>query len=231
VASSVVRAARPQCARVEPCVAACDAIGLKSSQLEAHASKCARETGVDPIITIAPVMIDLDESSDVARLIVAAALKRDPGPMVIAPIDSLHVYVGEDVVVKVIDTTRRSRLEREVSLAPHLPVGLMPALLASGIYRLGARDIRYACYRRMPGRSPGMGMPGVDATTARLLAEQAVRRLEELHHWIPSKAAAETLNEPLDHGGFVSQVALIATIERLTALDREQTILASSSED
>jgi hypothetical protein len=138
--------------------------------------------------------------------------------------DSHHVYVGYDVVVKLIDADRHSRLDREISLAPRLPVGLTPPLLASGIYRLGAREVRYACYERAPGRSPGMGMLGVDATTAHLLAEQAVRRLEALHHWIPSGATAQTLHEPLDHGGFVSRSALIVTIERLIDLDRERTI-------
>jgi hypothetical protein len=169
-------------------------------------------------------MIELRESPDTARVIAAAALGRDPGPMAIAPSDSHHVFVGEDVVVKVIDAARHSRLEREIVLSPHLPVGLMPPLLASGLYRLDSRDVRYACYERAPGSAPGMGMPNADAATARLLSEQAVRRLRELHRWTPVGAAAQTLNESLDHGGFVSRTALLAKLERLAALNRDATI-------
>jgi hypothetical protein len=169
-------------------------------------------------------MIDLRESPDVARAIVASALGRDPGPMAIAPSDSHHVFVGEDVVVKVIDAERHSRLEREVALAPHLPVGLMPPLLASGLSRVDSGEVRYACYERALGSSPGMGMPNVDAATARLLSEQAVRRLKKLHRWTPSGVAVQTLSEPLDHGGFVSRTALVAKVESLATLNRDATI-------
>jgi hypothetical protein len=102
--------------------------------------------------------------------------------MVNAPGDSHHVYIGADVVVKIIDTERHSRLEREVVLAPYLPAGLMPPLLASELYPLDSSDVRYACYERAPGSAPGMGMPDAEPVTARLLAEQAVHRLDELHH-------------------------------------------------
>ena len=64
-------------------------------------------------------------------------------------------------------------------------------------------------------------MPGVDGVTARLLAEDAVQRLEGLHSWIPAGHAEQTLREPLDHGGFVSQAALFAEVENLAALDRD----------
>jgi hypothetical protein len=168
--------------------------------------------------------IELRESPDDARVIVAAALGRDPGPMVITPSDSHHVFVGEDVVVKVIDAERHARLQREIALAPHLPVGLTPPLLASGLYRLGSRDVRYACYERALGSSPGMGMPNVDAATARYLSEQAVRRLTQLHRWTPSGAAAQILNESLDHGGFVSRSALLTKVESLAGLDHDATI-------
>jgi hypothetical protein len=103
-----------------------------------------------------------------------------------------------------------ARLDREIALAPHLPAGLTAPLLGSGIYRLGTREVRYACYARVPGTAPGMGMPGVDGVTARLLADEAVQRLDGLHSWIPMGHAGQTLREPLDHGGFVGQAALLA---------------------
>jgi aminoglycoside phosphotransferase (APT) family kinase protein len=137
---------------------------------------------------------------------------------------SHHVYVSPDVVVKIIDATGHSRLSREVALAPHLPAGITAPLLGSGFCRLGTREFRYACYVRVPGAAPGMGMPGVDGVTARLLAEEAVRRLEALHGWVPVGQAGPTLREPLDHGGFVSQAALFAEIENLAALDRDATV-------
>jgi hypothetical protein len=65
-----------------------------------------------------------------AREIAAAVLGRDPGPMAAADSDSHHVFVGRDVVVKVIDAARHSRLDREIALAPHLPAGLTAPLLA-----------------------------------------------------------------------------------------------------
>src|SRR5580692_3097483 len=123
--------------------------------------------------------------SDAARAIVAEALGRDPGPMTAGESISHHVYVGPDVVVKIIDADGHSRLDREIALAPHLPAGLTARLLGSGLYQLGTREVRYACYDRVPGTAPGMGMPGVDRVTARLLAEEAVRRLGRLHSWTP----------------------------------------------
>jgi aminoglycoside phosphotransferase (APT) family kinase protein len=137
---------------------------------------------------------------------------------------SHHVYVGSDVVVKIIDAARHPRLDREITLAPHLPAGLTAPLLGSGLHRLGSRDVRYACYTRVPGAAPGMDMPGVDGVTARLLAQQAVQRLGQLHRWIPAGQAEQTLSEPLDHGGFVSQAALLSEIENLAALNRNGTI-------
>ncbi len=102
-----------------------------------------------------------------------------------------------------------------MALAPFLPSGLTAPLLASGDYRLGIRDVRYACYSRMPGASPGMGLPGVDNVTARILAESALRHLEGMHSWIPTGHAEQTLSEPLDHGGFTGQAALFVELERL----------------
>ena len=159
--------------------------------------------------------------SDAARAIAAAALGRDPGPMTAAESISHHVYVGPDVVVKIIDADGHRRLDREIALASPLPVGLTAPLLGSGLCRLGTREVRYACYDRVPGRAPGLGMPGVDSVTARLLAEEAVRRLGWLHSWTPAGRAEQTLGEPLDHGGFIGRAALLAEIENLAATDRD----------
>src|ERR1700739_4765310 len=113
------------------------------------------------------------------------------------------------------------------ALAPHpplpprpraaAPARVTPPLLGSGLYRLGTGEFRYACYPRVPETAPGMGMPGVDGVTARLLAEEGVERLPALHSWMPAGHAGQTLRQPLDHGGFVSQAALVAEIESLAA--------------
>lgn len=166
-------------------------------------------------------MTDLRQAHDAARAIAVAAMGRDSGPMTTAESSSHHVYVGSHIVVKIIDVAGHSRLGREIALAPHLPAGLTAPLLDSGLYRVGTRDVRYACYVRVSGTAPGMGMPGVDDVTARLLAEEAVQRLDRLHSWIPAGHAEQTLREPLDHGGFVSQAALFAEIENLAALGRD----------
>jgi aminoglycoside phosphotransferase (APT) family kinase protein len=160
-------------------------------------------------------------ASDAAQAIAAAALGHDPGTMVLAESDSHSVFVSPDVVVKMIDAGRHTRLEREIALAPCLPAGVTAPLLGSGICQLGTQQLRYACYARVPGTAPGMGMPGVDSVTARLLAQQAVQRLGLLHAWIPPSPAEETLSESLDHGGFVSQAALFAEAESLAAADRD----------
>jgi len=156
-----------------------------------------------------------------ARDIATAVLGRDPGPMTAADSDSHHVYVGPDVVVKVIDAARHSRLDREIALAPHLPAGLTAPLLASGLWQQGTPEVRYACYARARGTTPGMGLPGVDGATARLLAEQVVQRLGELHRWVPAGQAGQTLREPLDHGGFVGRAALLAEIDALAVVNRD----------
>jgi hypothetical protein len=164
---------------------------------------------------------DLRQAHDVARAIAVAALGRDPGVMTAAESISHYAYVGADIVVKIIDAGRHTRLDREIALAPQLPAGLTAPLLASGLYRSGPSDVRYACYTRMPGTVPGMGMPGVDATVARLLASEAVQRLQELHSWAPTGQANATLRETLDHGGFVTQAALLAEVEKLAAANRD----------
>jgi aminoglycoside phosphotransferase (APT) family kinase protein len=165
--------------------------------------------------------MDDQQALGVARAIALATLGRDPGPMATAESLSHRVYVSPDIVVKIIDAARHSRLDREIALSPHLPAGLTAPLLDSGRYQLGTLAVRYACYARVPGETPGMGMPGVDGVTARLLAEDAVQRLEGLHSWTPAGQAEQTLEEPLDHGGFVSQAALFAELEHLAAVDRD----------
>ncbi|MGH8793536.1 MAG: phosphotransferase family protein [Stackebrandtia sp.] len=169
-------------------------------------------------------MTDLRQAHNAARAIAAAALGRDPGPMVAAESSSHCVYVGSDVVVKIIDAAGHSRLNREIALAPHLPAGLTAPLLDSGLHQLGTRDVRYACYARAPGAVPGMGMPGVDGVTARLLAQEAVHRLDVLHSWMPAGHVEQTLREPLDHGGFVSRAVLFAEVDNLAAVDRHGTV-------
>lgn len=158
--------------------------------------------------------------ADVARTVAAAALGRDPGPL--AAVDSLshHVFLGTDVVVKVIDADRHTRLGREIALAPHLPAALTAPLLASGVHGSGPRAVRYACYGRVPGKAPGMGLPGVDAATARRWAGQAVERLGRLHAWTPPPSVHTVLRQVPDHGGFTGRAALRADLDRLAALDR-----------
>jgi hypothetical protein len=168
--------------------------------------------------------IDMRQAPHVARAIAVAVLGRDPGPLATAESISHRVYVGSDIVVKVIDAAGHSRLDREIALAACLPAGLTAPLLDSGLYRLDGREVRYACYARVPGAAPGMGLPGVDAGTARSLAEQAVQRLDALHNWAPTGHAARILQEPLDHGGFVSQAALFAEIDSLAAADRDAVV-------
>jgi hypothetical protein len=152
----------------------------------------------------------------IEQQIARATLGRDPGPMTAVTSLSHEVHVGSDIVVKIIDAGGHSRLDREITLAAVLPPGLTAPLLGSGHWSGHGREIRYACYARMPGTAPGMGLPGADAATARSLAAQALRRLSLLHGWSPPDPAARTLREPLDHGGFVSQAALFADIEALT---------------
>jgi len=144
--------------------------------------------------------------------------------MTTAPSGSHHVYVGSDVAVKIIDAAGHSRLDREIALVPCLPAGLSAPLLSSGRCRVGTQEVRYACYVRVPGTAPGMGLPGVDAATSRLLAEEAVQRLRGLHRWMPAGNAEQTLRDPPDDGGFVSQAALCAGVENLAALDRDGTV-------
>ncbi|WP_439661943.1 phosphotransferase [Lentzea sp. HUAS TT2] len=146
-----------------------------------------------------------------ARMIAAEALGRDPGPL--TPVDSRshHVHAGADIIVKLIPANDHNRLNREIALAEHLPPNLTPPLLASG----QLNDIRYACYTRAPGTTPGMGLPNLDERTALVLAQQAIQRLNTLHAWTPPEPARQVLSEVLDHGGFTGRQALTARTENL----------------
>jgi hypothetical protein len=59
------------------------------------------------------------------------------------------------------------------------------------------------------------------AARQRALPAGDARRLDGLHRWKPAGHAEQRLREPLDHGGFVSQAALLAEVEDLAALDRD----------
>jgi aminoglycoside phosphotransferase (APT) family kinase protein len=148
-------------------------------------------------------------SPDTARTIAATVLGHDPGTLTVAESASHHVFLGADVVVKLIDATGHSRLDREIALAPHLPTGLTAPLLAGGLHE----GVRYACYARAAGTAPGLGLPGVDAATALTLAEQAVERLRSLHTWTPAVDAARTLADVTDDGGFTGRAALVADVK------------------
>lgn len=141
------------------------------------------------------------------RTIAAAALGRDPGPLIKARSLSNLVFLGSDVVVKLCD--RHTRLSREATLTRHLPAGVAAPLLASGVHD----NVDYACYARMPGTSPSM--EAIDARTARGLAGQAIQRLEQLHDWTPPAEVVPTLSETLDHGGFTTREAFEQEIDRV----------------
>jgi hypothetical protein len=167
---------------------------------------------------------DLRRARDAAHTIAATTLGRDPGPMATAASMSHYVYIGADVVVKLVDVGGHDRLELEIALAPHLPSGLGAPLLSSGRRCLDSCDVRYACFTRMPGASPGVGLPDVNAATARRWAEQAVRRLDDLHTWMPTGAAKQALKESPVHEGFTGRAALITEIDGILAADRDTAI-------
>ncbi|WP_433701564.1 phosphotransferase family protein [Nocardiopsis sp. CA-288880] len=165
-------------------------------------------------------------AAEAARALAAGALGRDPGPMTAAGSASHEVFVGSDLVVKVIDAAGHNRLDRETALVPHLPAGLTASLVGSGLSRVGDRTVRYACYTRVPGTAPGIGMPGTDTATARSLAEQAVARLDRLHRWSPPERAAGVLADPPGDGGFTGRAALLDGVERLADADRDGAVAA-----
>jgi hypothetical protein len=153
-----------------------------------------------------------------AREIATAALGDDPGPLELVHSVSHRVFVGRDVVVKLTD--RHTRLDREVALSPQLPDGITAPLLASG----RQDSVRYACYERVPGTSPGIHLPHADAATARTLAIQAVERLDRLHTWAPGPGAAAILRQPFTQGGFTSREALRTEIDRLRTADHDSLV-------
>lgn len=159
----------------------------------------------------------------VAREIVEAALGGDPGPLRRASsISPNQVFVGEDVVVKVIHADGHRGVSREIALVPMLPAGITAPLLASGEHE----GLRYACFARMPGASPGLHLPHTDAATARRLASQAVERLERLHTWRPDADSKATLTEELHHGGFTGRERFREDLERLRHADRDGVVPA-----
>ncbi|MGI5504363.1 phosphotransferase family protein [Lentzea sp. CA-135723] len=146
-----------------------------------------------------------------ARTIAKAALGRDPGPLERTSSQSHQVYVGADVVVKLIAADGHTRLDREIALASHLPPGLTAPLLAGGQHG----DVRYACYRRLPGSAPGMGLPDLDEPAALALARQGIDKLTALHAWTPPAEAREVLANVSGHGGYTGKDAFEDRIENL----------------
>ena len=67
---------------------------------------------------------DLSRARDAAHAIAAATLGHEPGPMATAASMSHYVYIGADVVVKLVDVDGHQRLELEIALASHLPPAL-----------------------------------------------------------------------------------------------------------
>ncbi len=160
----------------------------------------------------------------VARSIAGATLGADPGRMDPVESASHQVFVGSTVVVKIIDATEHTRIDREVAVALDLPVGLSAPVLAHGRYPTGGGDVRYACLARVPGTSPGMGLAGVDRATASRWAHQAVQQLQRLHEWTPAGPTAAILGQTLDHGGFLNRSQLLEEIETVRELDCNQVV-------
>jgi hypothetical protein len=97
-------------------------------------------------------------------------------------------------------------------------------LLSCGRHSLDTCEVRYACFARMPGAPPGVGLPDADAATVCRWADQAVSRLNDLHAWTPPAAPARALRQSPVHEGFTGRVALLAEIEGLLAADRDRVI-------
>ena len=164
------------------------------------------------------------DAEAIARNVATELLGKDPGSFTLAPSSSHHVYVSAEVVVKLIGSDDHSRLDREVALLPHLPVRLAAELLGSGSRASDSGNVRYACYRRVLGEAPGIGLPGVDEPTTLNWAAQAVGWLDDLHRWTPAEHVERTLREPLDHGGFVTREQLIADVGRVVGEDRTRLV-------
>ncbi|HKD97256.1 MAG TPA: phosphotransferase [Micromonosporaceae bacterium] len=160
---------------------------------------------------------DLDRGREAAHAIAADVLGHDPGPLTAAASLSQYVYLGADVVVKLAHAAAHDRLDRETTLASHLPPGLGAPLLASGRRQVGRGEVRYGLFTRVPGASPGVGLPDLDAGAAQHLIEQAVARLTELHAWTPAGVAERTLRESPVFEGFNGRDALLAEADRIAA--------------
>ena len=164
---------------------------------------------------------DLERGRTAARLIAASVTGRASGPMAIAASMSHYVYLGADIVVKLVNSAGHTRMDREIALAPLLPTGLGAPLLAHGRSQTDVCDVRYACFARMPGTPGRPGLPDVDAATAHRWAEQAIGRLTDLHSWTPSAVAETALRAFPPHEGFVSRTKLMADIECIRTADRD----------
>src|SRR5580693_3330842 len=144
-----------------------------------------------------------------------------------APVNPSAPTVAAVIVRRVVPlapvavSVRRSRaasLRTRPTLMPRMPsASTIPKIVAASM--ICASDGTLLRVSTLIPDAPAASCWAVVITTARLLAEQAVRRLGELHAWTPAADAEPTLREPLDHGGFVTQAALRADIERLAALD------------
>ena len=108
-------------------------------------------------------MIDLRQANEAAEAIASRVLRRASGPMIRKESSSHHVYAGAEVVIKLIAAADHRRLDREIVLACDLLVGLSSVLLDSGSFSLESGTVRYACYQRVDGEAPGIGMTGVDS--------------------------------------------------------------------
>ncbi|WP_027341122.1 phosphotransferase family protein [Hamadaea tsunoensis] len=182
---------------------------------------------------------DLDRARDAAHHIAAEVLGRDPGPLTTADSMSHYVFLGAGIAVKLIGAHIHDRLDLEVTLAPRLPAGLGAPLIAAGRTEFAGTEIRYAVFTRMPGVRAGVGLPGADDATARRWAEQAVRRLHDLHRWTPDGEVEQALRKSPVHEGFVGRAALLEQIERIDRaavvsrwlVDRLRAIAASAPSD
>ncbi len=164
-------------------------------------------------------MLSDHDALTAARAVVTSALGRDPGPLNRAASKSHHVFIGTHVVVKLIEVAEHDRLDREIAIGLDLPAGLSASLLANGVLATEVGEVRYACLARLPGVTPGRGLPGVDRATALRWAGEALEQLQRLHGWTPNDVTAGILRQPLDHGGFVGRSALGQRIKAVSPFE------------
>ena len=161
-------------------------------------------------------MLD-DDQADAAAADILSTVVGLAGPLARAESKSHRVYLGEDVVLKLIEADNHSRLDRELALQAELPSGLSAPVIAAGTFVSPAGEVRYACATRLPGAPPPDRLAGVDRATALRWAGQAIEKLERLHRWTPRAGVAEVLRQPLDHGGFRGRDQLRAVIDEASA--------------